>query len=445
MGQKYIINYLDLLNNFILGCTHFNNEEFIMKVVKRNNDIVDFDINKIIVAISKANNQIPKDLRISDKTIQVIASSIYNHISSRDSISVEEIQDMVENELYSWNTPFELIKEYVTYRYRRSLERDKYNTLIAAIKDKLQAKNVQNQNANIDEHAFSGRSGEALNLITKEIALTTRLSKTAKDNHIGNMVYTHDLDHYELGDHNCLTIPFDDLLAKGFVIRQTDIRPARSVNTTFQLVAVIFQLQSLNQFGGVSAGHIDHTMVPYVRLSFYKHFKDGLTFIEELDQNNKVFDSICETMSVDDPTYKEHTKAYNYATKMTLKEIYQAVEGMFHNLNSLQSRSGGQVPFTSINYGTCTLTEGRWVIKSLLDINIKGIGKLHRTPIFPCSIFQCMKGVNRKPGDPNYDMFKLALKSTATRLYPNYVNCDWSGNAGYDINNPKTYMSTMGK
>jgi ribonucleoside-triphosphate reductase len=102
-------------------------------------------------------------------------------------------------------------------------------------------------------------------------------------------------------------------------------------------------------------------------------------------------------------------------------------------------------PFSSINYGTCTLPEGRLVIKALLDGSIKGIGKFHKTPIFPCSIFQCMNGVNRHPGDPNYDMFKLALKSTSKRLYPNYTNCNWSGNAGYDPNDPRTFMSTINK
>lgn len=104
-----------------------------------------------------------------------------------------------------------------------------------------------------------------------------------------------------------------------------------------------------------------------------------------------------------------------------------------------------QLPFTSINYGTCTLPEGRMVIKALLEVSIEGVGKLHKTSIFPCGIFQCMKGVNRKEGEPNYDLFRLALKSTAKRLYPNYVNVDWSNNAGYDVNDPCTYTSTMGK
>ena len=129
---------------------------------------------------------------------------------------------------------------------------------------------------------------------------------------------------------------------------------------------------------------------------------------------------------------------------MTKRELKQAVEGMYHNLNTLQSRSGNQLPFTSINYGTCTLEEGRMVTKALLEGSIKGTGKFHKTSIFPCGIFQCMKGVNRKEGEPNYDLFKLALQSTSQRLYPNYANVDWSGNAGYDVNDPRTYFSTMG-
>ena len=170
---------------------------------------------------------------------------------------------------------------------------------------------------------------------------------------------------------------------------------------------------------------------------------NGLYLPEEYELNN-FKDFILLMPSIEDNYFKRYKHFYNYAIDMTRKEIYQAVEGMYHNLNTLQSRSGNQLPFTSINYGTCTLPEGRMIIKALLDVSIEGIGKLHKTSIFPCGIFQCMKGVNRVPGDPNYDLFKLALKSTAQRLYPNYANVDWTGNEGYDRNDPKTYFSTMG-
>jgi len=279
----------------------------------------------------------------------------------------------------------------------------------------------------------------------RRYALNYIVSDMARQNHESNMIYIHDLDSYAVGMHNCLTVPFDDLLANGFNTRQTDVRPANSVSTAFQLIAVLFQLQSLQQFGGVSASHLDWTMVPYVRKSFIKHYNDGLKFIEGLQPVSKYTAKLLLDTPIDHEHYKQHERAWQYAMEKTKDEIEQAIEGMFHNLNTLQSRSGNQLPFTSINFGTCTLPEGRMVIKALLEGSIKGVGKLHKTPVFPCSIFQCMKGVNRKPGDPNYDLFRLALKSTALRLYPNYVNIDWSGNAGYDVNDPRTYMATMGK
>jgi len=208
------------------------------------------------------------------------------------------------------------------------------------------------------------------------------------------------------------------------------------------------------QFGGVSATHLDWTMVPYVRKSFYKHYKDGLKYLENInelkivDENNNIIDLNTidwnsNIIGIEHARFGSE-KAYKYAMEMTERELQQAVEGMYHNLNTLQSRSGNQLPFTSINYGTCTLPEGRMVTRALLEGSLKGVGKFHKTPIFPCGIFQCMKGVNRKPGDPNYDLFRLALESTAKRIYPNYANVDWSNAAGYDINDPRTYFSTMG-
>lgn len=131
-------------------------------------------------------------------------------------------------------------------------------------------------------------------------------------------------------------------------------------------------------------------------------------------------------ISINDERYKKFKRVYEYAMTKTKDECDQSVEGLYHNLNSLQSRSGNQLPFTSINYGTCTLPEGQMVIRSLLENSIKGVGKFHKTPIFPCGIFQSAEGINRKPGDPNYELFRLALKSTSKRLYPNYCNVNWS-------------------
>ena len=413
------------------------------KVQKRDGRQVDFDASKIKNAILKAFKSVDGEITpYAEQKAENIADYIEGYYEDEAIATIEEIQDLVERGLMSTRRK-DVARAYITYRNQRTEEREKNTEIFKIIKEKLAASNVQNQNANVDEHSFGGRKGEASNEVNKYIALTEYMSPRARDNHINNRIYTHDLDSYVVGMHNCLSIPFDDLLAKGFNTRQTDIRPASSINTAFQLVAVIFQLQSLQQFGGVSATHLDWTMVPYVRKSFRKHYIDGLKYIEAI-YDEELINHIPEDATIEDEEYKIYSKTYQYAMDMTIKELNQAVEGMYHNLNTLQSRSGNQLPFTSINYGTCTLPEGRLVIKALLEGSIKGVGKLHRTPIFPCGIFQCMKGVNRKPGDPNYDLFQLALKSTSLRLYPNYANVDWSGNAGYDINDPRTYFSTMG-
>ena len=414
-----------------------------MNVVKRDGRVSVFNKQKIIDAILKAFEDV--DHEITDAAYakaEEIASSIEQ--SSKD-CAVEDIQDVIERRLMASNRK-DVARSFIIYRNDRTRVRESKSDLMKAVGEKLNASNVQNQNANVDEYSFGGRMGEARDTVAKEYALYNCMSKMARDNHLNNEIYIHDLNSYAVGMSNCLSVPFDDLLAKGFKVRQTDIRPARSINTAFQLVAVIFQLQSLNQFGGVSATHLDWTMVPYVRISFYKHFKDGVKYILNLGFEDFENGYIKDNLSIDANIYKNkpYQKAYKYALDMTEKETYQAVEAMYHNLNSLQSRSGDQLPFTSINYGTCTLPEGRLVTKAILDVSIKGIGALHRTPIFPCGIFQYMKGVNDKPGTPNYDLYRLALKSTALRLYPNYANVDWSGNAGYDRNDPKTYFSTMG-
>lgn len=411
-----------------------------MFVIKRDGRKVEFDSSKIANAVIRAFNSVYSNNLTDEMTS--FAQRIADDVAEKNSdMSVEDIQNIVIKKLMASKYK-EVATAYVEYKHLHEMARSQYAALMDAVGEKLSGKNIENQNANVDEHSFGGRIGEATRIVTKQFALEYLISPMARANHENNEIYIHDLDNYAVGNHNCLSIPFDDLLANGFNTRQTDVRPAQSINTAFQLVAVIFQLQSLQQFGGVSATHLDWTMVPYVRKSFWKHFKDGLVYIQnESRPSDDHFDPDCP---IDAEIYKLADEAYKYAMDMTTKECYQAVEGMYHNLNTLQSRSGNQLPFTSINYGTCTLPEGRLITKALLDVSLNGIGKLHRTSIFPCGIFQCMNGVNRHPGEPNYDMFRLALKSTSLRLYPNYANVDWSNNAGYDINDPRTYFSTMG-
>lgn len=420
------------------------------KVIKRNGDIVDYSGLKIENAITNAYLEVYPNKTSFDAIATAVAVKcmVEAKFLDTDSVKVEDIQDAVEDSLMLLDK--EVSKAYIRYRHTHAMARDKYTELVKELMNKIAGKNIVNQNANVDEHSFGGRYGETADLLMKKLALEYYLSPKARENHEGNMIYVHDLSHYILGDHNCLSIPFDDLLKNSFDTRQTDVRGAQSVGTALQLIAVIFQLQSLNQFGGVSATHIDWTLVPYIRKSFWKHYLDGLYYAARWDKDSINSEELAKenvylNHEITDEDFYEIKAAREYAMDMTAKELHQGVEGLYHNLNTLQSRSGNQLPFTSINYGTCTLPEGRMAIKEILDVSIEGIGTKKTTSVFPCGIFQSMEGVNRKPGDPNYDLFRLALKSTATRLYPNYANVEWSGNAGFDRSNPETYFSTMGK
>ena len=446
-----------------------------MFIVKRDGTQVPFDKQKIVNAINSAFLDVDGILYETD-TAEDIADEIEVLVmKSSSDITVESIQNCVEDFLMR-SERRDVARAYIRYRYKKEVARNYSNEFLGAISEKLQASNVQNQNANVDEHSFGGRMGEATELLTKRYALDFCVSPMAKANHENNEIYIHDLGAYAVGMHNCLSVPFDDLLANGFNTRQTDVRAANSANTAFQLVAVLFQLQSLQQFGGVSATHLDWTMVPYIRKSFFKHYvvaylkttpdflgldlmgmlfdnyrdEAGIMrnrFEDWVDENKAMF---LDKFGLTESSFRLDNKValdpvfYQSALYDTIVETKQAVEGMYHNLNTLQSRSGNQLPFTSINYGTCTSPEGRLVIKALIDGSLKGTGRLRKTSIFPCGIFQIMSGVNKEPGTPNYDLKRMALASTATRLYPNYANVDWSGNAGYDVNDPCTYFSTMG-
>ena len=411
------------------------------KVIKRDERIQPYDFKKVEAAVSAAFGNVNQVM--DDKFKEQLKHSVELAFKNTDILNVEDIQDIIQKELIKRNK-YEAAEAFIVYRNKRTEVREKKSDLVKNISKKLNGTNIENQNANVDEASFGGRIGEATRVVTKNDALKYRMSKKSRRNHENNEIYIHDLDSYSSGMHNCLSIPFDDLLANGFKTRQTDVRPASSVNTAMQLVAVIFQLQSLQQFGGVAATHLDWTMVPYVRKSFYKHYKTGMQYIVGIEEPIDFEKDAIVNTSINDMAYICEEDAHKYALDMTKKEIYQAVEGLYHNLNTLQSRSGNQLPFSSINYGTCTLPEGRMIIEALLNVSIEGLGTNGKTSIFPCGIFQYMKGVNDRPGTPNYDMYQLALKSTSQRLYPNYCNCDWSNAVGYDINDPRTYMSTMG-
>lgn len=413
-----------------------------MYVIKRDGTRALFDPNKIVNAINKAMISVDGALYETD-TSEEIAELI---ASINKEMSVEHIQDLVEQYLMKSERP-DVAKAYILYREQRSKERIRRSKLINSVMKRTEATAVENSNANVDEKSFSGREKEASADVQKIIALDYTLSPAVGCAHKDMLLYQHDLEKTNIGEHNCLFIDFNKLFTDGFVTRNGDIRPPSTFSTACQQVAVIFQCQSQVQFGGVGNLHLDYDLAPFVKKSFYKHMHQYLTDVEGIDENEAT--QILEDFApieIDNQSLMSRyglPEAYQYAIRQLEREGKQSAEALFHNLNTLESRAGSQVPFTSINFGRDTSSEGRLVSKWMLEASLAGVGKHHLTPIFPISIFQYKAGCNANPEDDNYDLKELALKSLSKRIYPNFVNCDYS-EAHEDPNNPDTFYATMG-
>lgn len=424
-----------------------------MVVIKRNNSLVDFDLNKIKVAISKAMKECDKYNKADlDKVVEKIDNEIsdWDKEYNEDLIHIEDIQDIIENQLMK-NGLTEVAKAYILYRDNRRKIRDEqahlYKESQDRIKEIIEMKNIENANANVDEGSFSGKNAKITSYFLKEYALNNLIDKEVAKAHREGRLYTHDLDSYCCGQHNCLFIDFQDLFDnnKGFETRNGDVRKPNDIMTFFQLVAVVFQCESQVQYGGVGANKIDYDAAPYVAITFRKTFIDALVDLRDITEQEakKIVESIKDKVKLESSYLKDYyPKEYEVAKRHTIKKTMQGAESLYHNLNTLESRAGSQVPFTSINFGTDTSPEGRLVSKSLLQASINGIGKFHRTSIFPISIFKYKKGINDKKGTPNYDLKLLAIKSLSKRIYPNFCNVDISYQK--EINCPDDEFSTMG-
>lgn len=416
----------------------------VTEIKKRDGRVEPFNKHKIIEAIGHAMKRAGQN---SPEIVEKIADEIANFPA--DILEVEQIQDMVEMKLMKSSLK-QTAKEYITYREKRSQDRERNSKINRQIENVICGTNVQNSNANIDEISFSGKKFESANILHKNISLNAFMRPETSRAHRESRIYIHDLSEYDIGSHNCLFADLKLLLGQGFSTRNGDVRAANSFSTACQLVAVIFQCQSQVQFGGVASAHIDYDLAPYVKKSFYKHFREGVKYLVTEEEKQAIrlpddwYDTCIKTMaSIEHPNFNAFPKAKQYAMDMLEKEGRQAAQGLYHNLNTLESRAGSQVPFSSINFGTDTSPEGRLVTRWMLEASLAGIGKYNLTSIFPISIFKYKKGVNDKPGTPNYDLRQLAEKSLSHRIYPNIVNCDFSQNEETP-GDPDTECATMG-
>ena len=403
----------------------------VTQIKKRDGRVEPFNKQKIIDAIIPAMSRAGQD---DMSAVHRIADEIA--ADSRGMLEVESVQDMVEMKLMKSSLK-PTAKEFILYRAERTRQREMKSSIINRVWEKTSGEKIEIANANVDEQTFGGRKNEAASIIQKAIALDSVMSSDVAEAHRSGLIYQHDLDHYNIGAHNCLNIDFEHIFKHGFKTRNCDVRPPTSFSTACQLVAVAMQLQSQNQFGGVGSVHIDTDLAPFVKRSFYKHYKTGVQYIEGREMDY----SFHPELSIDDEDYKAYSpKAYRYAKDMLEREGRQSAQGLWHNLGTLESRAGSQVPFSSLNYGRDTSPEGRLVTKWFLEASLDGVGKHHVTPIFPISIFSYKKGVNANADDPNYDLKQLAIQSMSR---PNFCNGDWSL-AHEDPDNPDTIFSTMG-
>jgi len=437
-----------------------------MDVLKLDGRKVPFNREKIETAVYSAFNQVYGDKDYDVNKAIYIADDIEQEAKdSSEMLSVEGIHNIIEAKLIDYGEK-EVSECYHSYRKHRSMIRERNSSVMKTIIKRIHATDIENSNANVDENSFSGREKEASGDMMKLIALDYDLPEDVSNAHRNMLVYQHDNDKTSLGEHNCLNIDFKEIFTNGFMTRNGDVRPPKSFASGCQLYAVVFQCQSQVQFGGVGTVHVDLDLVPLVKISFRKWYVKNLAKLSdkfavlleniedmELEEIDELIDSISEEVLFENNLTKEDiyldNKAnldeviYRCAYFDLIEEISQACQGFFHNLNTLESRQGSQVPFTSINLGRDTSTEGRLVSKYMLKASIEGIGRLHRTSIFPISIFQYKQGTNANPEDKNYDLKKLAIKSMAKRIYPNWCNGDWS-EAHEDPDDPDTWFSTMG-
>lgn len=403
----------------------------IKKIEKRDGSIVDFNKDKITNAILKAMKSVDM---VDEKEASNVTTQVVKEVNKANKPipGVEDIQDIVEEKLMK-KLP-KVAKEYITYRNQRNIIRNRKSSTMINIKKILSCSNVQNSNANIDEYSFGGRKNESANIIQKEIALNDLIDPEITEAYNEGRLYIHDLSEYTIGEHNCLFADIPRLLGNGFEARNGDVRPASCFSTACQLLAVIFQIQSQCQFGGVADNAIDRHLAPYVRKSFIKHYKNGLHWFGnpgdwDTFTANHGFNIETASISAEWNVFKAFNRmAYMFAMESLEKEGLQSTQALYHNLNTLESRAGSQVPFTSINFGLDTSFEGRKVTEWCLKASIDGIGKNHSTSIFPISIFVNKKEINDRMYTPNYDLKKLAIKSLTKRIYPNFANGDWVSN-----------------
>lgn len=451
-------------------------------VVKRNGKKVEFDGSKIALAIKKGFDSIVSsdqeekgERKYSEKDIQKVYQAVLNRIDKeyRDAgkIKIEEIQDMIEEELEKKGYE-DVYRSFSEYRDRRNQSRQnfaddkKMHKFLKSLENlglkSANEEDAKRENANIDGNSPMGTMLQYGATVSKEFAKAYLMKPKYAESHDSGEIHIHDMDFFAMGTTTCCQIDLARLFKNGFDTGHGYIRPPQDISTYGSLAAIAIQANQNDQHGGQSVPAFDYYMAPGVLKTFKKQFKqaiydsldlEGFLPFVNMDKIAKEIDKL-ESIEFDHQIFYPFAKGspeiekiiemgYDKAIQKTNRATQQAMEAFIHNLNTMHSRAGAQVPFSSVNLGTDTSPEGRMVTRNFLESTEAGLGH-GETPIFPVSIFKIKEGVNYNPEDPNYDLFKLACKVSAKRLFPNFAFVDAPFNLQFykpgDVNTEIAYM-----
>ena len=414
-----------------------------MKVIKRDGRTVDFNPERIRRAVNAARCAVKQDdlFLVDTVTSEVAAQCV-------DGISVEEIQDLVEQELVNYGAE-EVAKAYHSYREERTKARNAksdqtISDIVACAKNEVTRENA-NMNSDTPAGMMMKISSETSKRYVDDYLLSSEARKFVED----NLLHVHDKDYYPTRSLTCVQSPIDRILNGGFRAGHGESRPAKRIETASILSCISIEQTQNEQHGGQSIPAFDFYMAPYVRKTYIEELKKiedmlhvNLKHLYEVEIADYINMPSVASNTLSDANFQQ------FAINQTVHRVHQAMEALVHNLNEIHSRGGNQVVFSSLNYGTDTSAEGRCVIRELLNTTYRGVGN-GSTAIFPIQILKIKDGVNKKPGDPNYGLYQLACKVTAKRFFPNFLNLDASFNKdeSWDPEDPRRFeheVATMG-
>ena len=451
------------------------NEEhkIVINVIKRNGKKVNFDASKIAISIQKGFDSI--EGKYNEKDVQNVFQSVLKRIKKdyvdKDKIKIEEIQNLIEEELKNkkYDDVYESTKNYRERRNQSRLlfvEEKKMHKFLKTLESlglkSAHEEDAKRENANVDGDTAMGTMLQYGSTVSKEFAKSYLMKKKFADAHDSGDIHIHDLDFMPMGTTTCLQIDLNKLFKNGFSTGHGFIREPNDIMSYSALAAIAIQANQNDQHGGQAIPAFDYYLAPGVLKTYKKQLKQTMydlldysgfltfinfdKFVEKINKLNSVefdesdFDKLCKNS---DEVKRIVIISKEKALQKTDRITYQAMEAFIHNLNTMHSRAGAQVPFSSINFGTDTSAEGRMIIKNYLLALDAGLGH-NETPIFPISIFKVKEGVNYNQEDKNYDLFKLACEVSAKRLFPNFSFIDSPFNLEYykegDYNTEVGYM-----